>query len=636
MIDWISSKLGRKFMLGTIAGLLTISLLFLIVFTRMFTGQLEQERALASADVNHLLQSALENAMLKRDLDGLRNIVNRLGQQNNIYSVMIFNPEGVVRFASNPQFLGRRYIQDKDLGCANCTLGDDFSKESIRFLVNEQEHEVLRSINPVRNKKPCTQCHGDIVTNPINGILLVDYEAQAIHEKVQKSTLLLMGSGSSVVLFAVAGGWWFMHRFVLAPVSLLAKASHSLSKGQLDTRVNLYGRDELAQLGQAFNSMAENLKISLRDSHEKEVFLQKLIDAIPDGIRVIDSNYSIVQANQSYCDQIQRPMEQVVNTPCYKSSHNRSEPCISTLITCPLREIEKNDKPLKTMHQHIRRDGNELFVEVVAAPLKLIINGEEKQYIIESIRDLAKQLEFSHGQRLATLTELATGVAHEIRNPLASIRMGLQSALRSTEGMDKDFGELRKYLRIVDHEVDVCIDVTERLLKLATPSSDSLQLISLNDAIADTISLLVADASQQGIVVELDLASPDARVMASDSEIRIIVINLAQNAFHAMLEGGHLQILSCVKGDDVQMIFEDTGIGITPEDLPKIFTPFFSHRADGSMGAGLGLSICKTIVQRYGGQIEVETCVDKRTSFTVTLPNADSEAINQTKMEVPS
>ncbi len=632
MIDWISSKLGRKFMLGTVAGLLTISLLFLIVFTRMYTGQLEQERALASVDVNYLLQSALENAMLKRDLDGLRDIVKRLGQQNNINSVLILNPGGIVRFASNPRFLGRKFIRDKDLGCANCTLGDNFTKETSRFIVNEQNHEVLRSINPVHNKKPCTQCHGDIVKNPINGILLVDYDAKAIHEKVQKSTLLLMGSGSIVVLFAVVGGWWFMHRFVLEPVSLLAKASHSLSKGQLDTRVNLEGKDELAQLGHAFNSMAENLKISLRDSYEKEVFLQKLIDAIPDGIRVIDSNYTIVQANQSYCEQIQRPMEQVVNTPCYQSSHKRDEPCVSTLVNCPLHEIMKNGKPLKTMHQHIRKDGNELFVEVVAAPVKLFINGKKKQYIIESIRDLAKQLEFSHGQRLATLTELATGVAHEIRNPLASIRMGLQSALRSAETMGKDIGEFHKYLMIVDHEVDVCIDITERLLKLATPSGDSLQLISLNDAIADTISLLVADASQQSIAVELDLAPADPRVMAADSEIRIIVVNLAQNAFHAMLEGGCLKISTRVKEDDVQMCFEDTGIGITPEDLPKIFTPFFSHRADGSLGAGLGLSICKTMVQRYGGRIEVESRIDKRTSFTVTLPNADSEAIKQTEM----
>jgi signal transduction histidine kinase/HAMP domain-containing protein len=629
MIQWINGKLGRKFMLGIIVGLLAISLLFLIVFTRMYTGQLEQERALASADVNHLLQSALENAMLKRDLDGLRNIVNRLGQQNNIHSVMIFNPKGVVRFASDRKFLGRIFIQDKDLGCANCALGDDFTKESIRFLVNEQKHEVLRSINPVHNKKPCTQCHGSIDKNPINGILLVDYEAQAIHEKVRKSTLLLMGSGGAVVLFAVAGGWWFMQRFVLLPVGELAQASHLLSEGELNTRVDLKGSDELAQLGQTFNSMAENLKISLQDSHQKEVFLQKLIDAIPDGIRVIDTNYSIVKANQSYCDQVQQPMKQVVSTPCFRSSHNRDEPCIATLITCPLREIEKNGESLKTTHTHIRKDNSELFVEVVAAPIKLSINGEEELYIIESIRDLAKQLEFSHGQRLATLTELATGVAHEIRNPLASIRMGLQSALRVTENENKDIDEFCKYLRIVDHEVDVCIDVTERLLKLATPINGSSQLISLNDAISETISLLVAEASQQGIDIELKLASTDVRVMAADSEVRIIVVNLAQNAFHAMLEGGHLQISCDTQGEIVQMIFEDTGIGITPEDFPHIFTPFFSHRADGSQSSGLGLSICKTIVERYNGRIEAESHLSKGTRFTVTLPNADWEAITE-------
>ncbi|MEE9396791.1 MAG: hypothetical protein V3V31_07230, partial [Methylococcales bacterium] len=214
MLQWVSNKLGRKFMLGTLAGLLSISLLFLIVFTRMNTGQLEQERSLASAEVNNLLQSALENAMLKRDLDGLRTIVNRLGQQDNVNSVMILNPEGEVRFASNRQLLGRQLLQDKELPCANCTLADSLTKNSTRFLVNEQNHEVLRSTNPVRNKKPCTQCHGSIDKNPINGILLVDYEAQALRDKVWKSTLLLMGSGGVVVLFAVAGGWWFMRRFV--------------------------------------------------------------------------------------------------------------------------------------------------------------------------------------------------------------------------------------------------------------------------------------------------------------------------------------------------------------------------------------------------------------------------------------
>ena len=631
IIKWIGEKLSRKFMLGIFTGLLTISLLFLIVFTQMYTQQLEQERALASAEVNNLLQSALENAMLKRDLEGLRKIVKRLGQQNNIHSVMIFNPEGEVRFASSRQLLGRKFSQDKGVDCPNCIRGDDFTMGSSLFIINEQNHEVLRSINPVHNKKPCTQCHGTIDKNPINGILLIDYEAHAIHEKVRESTLLLMSSGGAVVLFAVAGGWWFMRRFVLLPVDELAQASRQLSEGELNTRVNLKGSDELSQLGKTFNSMAESLNNSLRDSHQKEIFLQKLIDAVPDGIRVIDTNYSIVKANQRYCDQIQQPMEQVVNTPCYKSSHNRDEPCIATLITCPLQEIVKNGNPLKAIHQHIRKDDSELFVEVVAAPMKLNINGEEKLYIIESIRDMAKQLEFSHGQRLATLTELATGVAHEIRNPLASIRMGLQSALRAAEGEDKDIDTFCEYLRIVDHEVDVCIDVTERLLKLATPSSGNLQLISLKDAITDTISLLISEASQQGIVVELELASTYVRVMAADSEIRIIVINLTQNAFHAMLDGGHLKISCYAQGENVHMIFEDTGIGIPPENFPHIFTPFFSHRADGFQGSGLGLSICKSIVERYSGQIKVVSRIDKGTCFSVTLPNADEETIIEPK-----
>ena len=135
---------------------------------------------------------------------------------------------------------------------------------------------------------------------------------------------------------------------------------------------------------------------------------------------------------------------------------------------------------------------------------------------------------------------------------------------------------------------------------------------------------MTLEAIQRQVTINLALSAHDARTVAADSEIRIVIVNMVQNAFHAMPHGGQLQVSSQVDGQHVTMTFEDNGTGIRPEDLPYIFDPFFSHRADGDRGTGLGLPICRAIVERWGGSIAIATQLDQGSQFTVQLPNADA------------
>ncbi len=129
-----------------------------------------------------------------------------------------------------------------------------------QFTMDQTGNEVLRSIKPVYNKIPCTECHGPIEQNPLNGVLLIDYNAASIRHKAQKTILMLMGSGALIVIINISGGWWFIRRYVLTPVNQLATATNALSQGKLDFRLNLSVRDELSQLGSTFNLMAESLQ----------------------------------------------------------------------------------------------------------------------------------------------------------------------------------------------------------------------------------------------------------------------------------------------------------------------------------------------------------------------------------------
>jgi len=604
---WFGSRLSRKFAVGTAAGLVASSLVFLVLFLALYRGELAAERTAAAEQVNRLLQTSLENAMLKRDLEGLRVIVDRLGSQPGITTVFITNPAGEVRFASDHTLLGGWQPTDPDRRAP-------FTE----FTVAREGREVLRSVNPVANLPACKECHGPAEQHPVNGVLFVDYDAAPIRRKAKTTTLLLMGSGATIVLLNLIGGWWFIQRYVITPVDQLAAASRSLARGDLSKRAHLQGNDELAQLGTTFNHMADQLQDRIDESERQRVFLQAMIDAIPDGVRVIDQTYRVVLTNQAYRQQMDLGDADGVGDTCHRVSHQSDQPCPSTLVTCPVYEIGRSGKPVKALHRHHDIHGKVSDVEIYAAPLQTMINGHPQTLIVESIRDLSKQIRYSHEQKLSELGKLATGIAHEIHNPLASVRLALDGLRRGVADMDP---EVMEYLELVDSEVDNCVKFTERLLRLSMPPPEQPELVEIERIVEDTLGLVRWEAVQQGVELKTALGY-GLRVIASDSELRMVMLNLIQNAFHAMPDGGVLSITSRAASPNILIEVRDSGSGIAPERLPRIFDPFYSRRADGSKGTGLGLSIVRTIVEQYGGRIEVESELGRGTTFTVSLPDA--------------
>ena len=391
----------------------------------------------------------------------------------------------------------------------------------------------------------------------------------------------------------------------------------------LGTRAALAGADEIATLGRTFDDMAARLEASFRAIREAEQTLQAVIDAVPDGIRVIDQDFRILHANRAYREQLGlEPGSDPVGLPCHTSSHGRDTPCPPSLVTCPLHELAAGGTPIVCRHNHRRSDGGTLSVEVAAAPARLTVGGRPRPVVVEAIRDLHREMRISQEQRLSELGMLAAGVAHEIRNPLAAIRLLLHRLERGPSAGDPT---LLGDLAAVGREIDVCIEVTERLLRLAVPPPARPELVELDRVVPETLSLLAAEAAARGIRCHHTLA-PGLRVVATDSELRMLVLNLAQNAFHAMPGGGELRVGAILVGATVTLEFADTGVGIPPQDLARIFHPFWSRRADGVRGTGLGLSICRAIVARHGGRIEVASEPGRGTRVSVLLPAADGPA----------
>ncbi len=611
-----ASPLRQRILLRLLLTAGLLSVLLLVVFLAVYRGQLVAERARASLGFNLLLQAALENAMLKRDVPGLADIVTHLGAQPGIRSVFILNPAGDVRFASRPELLGMHRPELVPAADARPTA---------EFRLAEDGTEVLRSTNPVRNKPPCKTCHGEATARPVNGILVVDYEAGEIRAHALQSALAFAAAGILVLGLVLVVLWRTLNRQVLEPVAALARASAALEAGRLAERVPVHGDDEFAALGQRFNRMAERLEkqVALLRAHEN--YLQQILDGLPDGVRVIRlADHAVTLANRAFCNQVGQPGEAVLNQPCHASTHGRAEPCAPTLVVCPLHELREVGDTLKATHHHLRADGTPFPAEIHAALIELDGSDGKQRYIVESIRDLGQAARISHEQRLSELGLLAAGIAHEIHNPLGSVRLGVQGLLRDLREGRVAVDHIADYMGLIDQEIDNCIGVTRRLLLLARPPTGALQLVILDDALTDTMRLLEFDAQTHNIRQQTGLPPEPLRVLADEAEIRMIFLNLIQNAHHAMPAGGTLHATLRSEGGRAVIDIEDSGIGMSTEQVARIFDPFYSRRADGVAGTGLGLTIVRNLVERLGGSIEVASTPGRGTRFRIRLPLAES------------
>jgi signal transduction histidine kinase len=612
-VRYLSHRLLRGVLLVASGASLVLGVLFL----GLYRDQLIQERSDVSMQLNRMLQVTWENAMLKRDVDGLRDIVSKLGALNGIRDVVILSPGGEVRFASDPNKMG----QVLSAITQKITPGNPVTS----FETQASGGEVLRSINPVPNRAACTACHGPVAANPLNGVLVIDYDAAPIRASAMRSAILLMLAGTAVIALTLLTLWLLLRRHVIMPLAGLDAATRALAAGDLTVQAQPAANDEIGRAALSFNSMAQRLSAQILLAETQQQFLQTLLDGLPDGVRLIRvADLQVVLANHTFCQQVGQPAQTILKRPCYQYSYGRTEPCVPTLTVCPLVELKEVGSKLKASHYLKRPDGNVFHAEIHAVLVELDNGQGRERYIVESVRDLGQISQISHEQRLSELGLLAAGIAHEIHNPLGSVRLGVQGLVRELHAGKVTQGEIIEYMRLIDQEIDKCISVTRRMLLLSRPPISSLQLVVANEALTDTLMLLEFDAHTHGISQQIEVPEQPLRLLTDEADIRMILLNLIQNAHHAMDTGGTLVArLFAAEGYAVIEI-ADSGVGIPPDILARIFDPFFSRRSDGVTGTGLGLTIVKNFVERMGGTIKVASNVGQGTQFRIRLPLAET------------
>ncbi len=236
-----------------------------------------------------------------------------------------------------------------------------------------------------------------------------------------------------------------------------------------------------------------------------------------------------------------------------------------------------------------------------------------------------RRAEFVHNieytSKMASIGRLAAGVAHEINNPLAIIseKAGLMKDLVS---MTEDFPKRDRFLKNIDaisKSVNRCSAITHRLLGFAKRMDVKLETIDLEELLKEVLSFLGKEAAYRNITIDFHVDEEIPSIDSDRGQLQQVFLNIINNAVAAVDKDGRIDIwIQKTRDDRVQVRIKDDGHGISNENLKKIFEPFFTTKKE--YGTGLGLSITYGIVQKLGGNIEVESEVGKGTTFTITLP----------------
>ena len=338
-----------------------------------------------------------------------------------------------------------------------------------------------------------------------------------------------------------------------------------------------------------------------------ELYTDNVIRSMPAGLLTIDNERKIVSANTHALEYFGVPEQEMVGKTLRQLTAPHDCPLAPLLqegrefIDQPM-ECLRRDKvsiPLKVSGSHLR-DRNGALRGMV-----LILRDQRE------IRAMEEAVERS--RRHAALGRMAAGIAHEVRNPLGTLR-GFAQYFSRTDSKDRN---VRAYAELMIGEVDRLNRTVSALLQFSRSREPELQMIDLCSLVHRAAALIRADADTQRIRLHLELPAATLPLPADADLLQQVLLNLLQNSLAATPQGGHITICAETRQDRVLLQVRDSGRGLAPEEQSKIFDPFYTTRKEGT---GLGLAVVQQIVEQHKGQIRVESEAGQGTCITLSLP----------------
>ncbi|MFC1488887.1 ATP-binding protein [Thermodesulfobacteriota bacterium] len=396
----------------------------------------------------------------------------------------------------------------------------------------------------------------------------------------------------------------------------------------------------LFNMNQRLQSTKQDLISTEQELIAEKMFSNFLIQQSTAAIVILNTDFTIVEANDAYLNTVNKSREEVIGGYCYKISHHLDVPCSSSHpeIRCPMVETLRTGMNAHVIHEHPGLDGKPTYCNMTTYPIK---NQEgEVVRVIEFWRDITE--EFSNRwnkrmielksdlqklvqeDRMISLGKLAASCAHEINNPiqgLLTFSYVMQDILAEGKPDSEDLEHFKSHLSLMSTELERCGNIVSGLLSFSRESSLEYKEIDLNEVIESVLTLTRHKFKFRDIQLSTQLSPELLMVEGDTNQLQQCFLNLIFNAIESMPEGGQLSIVTQFDSNknNARIEIRDTGYGIPEEIQGHVYDPFFTTKGEGE-GTGLGLSIVYGVIKNHKGKIKIDSKVGEGTSFFMDFP----------------
>jgi len=508
-----------------------------------------------------------------------------------------------------------------------------------KFLDDEITRSALSSVKPIIQEitLKTDKTPGLDITLPLFppdlegrwGTIRVCLSLVPMLRQINQMRWIILAIGLFAIVSGILMSLWTARR-ITRPLGTLVQNTEEAARGNLSRTIQIQTRDEVEVLASNFSSMIqeilehrEQLERQLEEIKRMQRYTDQLLTTMNDGLLSMDMEGRISTINpaaQKLFKNFDNPVDRGSSLSKSVKNFAELESYIHDILNKQLginpREISMHNKT----KERILLIGSSILNDRKGNPQEIILN-------LHDITELKKlEISIRQAERLAELGTLAAGMAHEIRNPLSTIKAFVQLLPRK---MEKP-AFLEKFQRTVPRELDQINRLVEDLLELARVPKYHFEDTDSKSLLKRMIDFLEEEMQRQQIDCRCEYSSDLPQIQADVSQLAKAFNNLIRNAVQAMPQGGKLLIKALYQKEHLEgtpkstarngwiaLTFQDTGVGISPEDMKNIFNPFFTTK---DIGTGLGLAITHKVITEHGGQIDVESHEGKGSIFRIYLP----------------
>jgi signal transduction histidine kinase len=513
-----------------------------------------------------------------------------------IRNVQIIDKDYTIRFSGDPTLIGEKYV--------GSTLRE--ALEAAQPVVLEEswttETVVYDVWMPLLNKE-----------NPQGFIRVILHspEVRKIYGSTQGRFMVLYGVVLSLVLTTIV----IMTQQLRKPIDWLAESLSLVAEGNFKSLRPYRRKDEFTPLFESLEKVSRVMQSVQESWHAGESRVLDTDDVLEEGVVVLDPQMRLRFANPTAVAMLGASAESLLVQDWDRVLANNGA------LREPIEEVVQ--KGWLVRERDVELSTRERWVELRLNAYPIASDGGSIAAAVLLLRDAARthtlERDLVYASRFKAITDLYIGITHDIKVPLHAVIMHLEM-LRKEVGGDNRGGEDKKAVRYIDsitQEIKRLETIIRAFLDYASPFKNRVELVDLRQVVNEGIALLESEAARKGITLRKEMSGEPLWVYGDDAKLKQALLNLAVNAFDAMMSGGTLTIRGRPHNGECVLEIQDTGQGIKDDEKAKIFRFHYSTKDSGS---GVGLSIVKMITEYHGGRVEFDSTEGKGSLFTLRFP----------------